>query len=224
MLNGRVRFLLLVQYSLLLLPVPTSLDQEEDTSGDQDHAAHDRQGEGPTDVVVLPIGHPIPAVASGAEYNHGYNAAHPRQSQVAAGRPQEQLILVVQARAAGVQNGQETSDQQQGHAQREEELRGDEEIGQKYVVYDVILLLEHPPAAIESRVIEMTWILKSLETYLPETDLDELRIVQLPVGLQPVGCGERDHHQNERHRRARDGGLARPRLPHHSRSSLGCDT
>lgn len=54
------------------------------------------------------------------------------------------------------------------------------------------------------------------------TDLDELRIIQFPVGLQPVGCGERDHHQNERHRRAYHGGFARPRLPHHSRASLGC--
>ena len=54
------------------------------------------------------------------------------------------------------------------------------------------------------------------------TNLDELWIIQFPVGLQPVGCGERDHHQNERHRRAHDGGLARPCLSHHSRASLGC--
>lgn len=72
-------------------------------------------------------------------------------------------------RATGVQYSQETSYQQQGHAQREEELRGDEEIRQKYVVYDVILLLEHPPTAIESGVVEMTRILEPLEAHLPET-------------------------------------------------------
>lgn len=123
-------------------------------------------------------------------------------------------------RATSIQNSQETSYQQQGEAQREEELRGDEEIGQKHVVYDVILFLKHPPTSIESGIIEMTWILESLETHLPETNLDELWIIQFPVGRQPVGCGERDHHQNERHRRAHDGGLARPRLPHYSRASL----
>jgi len=77
-------------------------------------------------------------------------------------------------RATGVQNSQETSYQQQGQAQREEELRSDEEIGQKYVMYDVILLLEHPPTSIESGVVEMTRILESLETHLPETCKDSI--------------------------------------------------
>jgi len=72
-------------------------------------------------------------------------------------------------RATSVQNSQETSYQQQGQAQCEEELRSDEEIGQKYVMYDVILLLEHPPTSIESGVVEMTRILESLETHLPKT-------------------------------------------------------
>lgn len=89
-------------------------------------------------------------------------------------------------------------------------------------MYNVILFFKHPPTSIESGIIEMTRILESLETYLPETNLDELWIIQFSVSLQPVGCGERDHYQNERHRRAHDGGLARPRLPHHSRASLEC--
>jgi len=52
------------------------------------------------------------------------------------------------------------------------------------------------------------------------TDLDELRIVQFTIGLQPVGCGEGDNHQNERYRCAGDSDLASFRLSHGTRRSL----
>lgn len=168
-LDRCVRFLLLVQYSLLLLPVPSSLDQEQSSRGHEGETAHNGQSVRPADVVVLPVGHPVASVASGAENNDRNDTADSGQSQVATGCPQQQQKLVVMTGATGVQNGQEASDQQQSQTKREEELRGDEEVWQKYVVYDVIFLFEHPPASVESGVVEMTRILETVETHLPKT-------------------------------------------------------
>lgn len=48
-------------------------------------------------------------------------------------------------------------------------------------MYDVILLLKHPPTAIESGVVEMTWVLEPLETYLPETCKDGNVLIALSL-------------------------------------------
>lgn len=168
-LYGRMRLLVILQYPLLTLPVSAAFDQEEDTGSYQGGATYHGQGVGPANVVVLPIGHPVPSVTPGTEYDHRYDAADSSQGQIASGRPQKQLELVVLPGTAGVRDGQEATDQQQRQAQREEELRGDEEVWQQYVMDDVVLLLEHPPAAVESGVVQMTRILEPLEAHLPQT-------------------------------------------------------
>lgn len=80
MLNGSMRFLLVVQYPLLLFPVPASFDQVQSTSDYENETADDGQGKRPTDIIVLPIGHPVAAVAPCTKYDDGYDTTEAAQS------------------------------------------------------------------------------------------------------------------------------------------------
>ncbi|EZA61196.1 hypothetical protein X777_08408, partial [Ooceraea biroi] len=51
-------------------------------------------------------------------------------------------------------------------------------------VYNVVFLLEHPPAAVEPGVVEVTRVLESLEAHLPETCNDVRRLWYEPTDVR----------------------------------------
>lgn len=173
MLNGSMSFLLIVQYSLLLFPVSSSFNQKQTPANHQNDAANNSQSKRPANVVMFPIGHPVTTITPGSKYNNCYDTTHTSQSENATIYPQQQLILLMMTRAARVQNSQKTSNQQQSHTQCEEELSGHKEVRQKYIMYDIVFFFEYPPTTIEPGVIQMMWVLETLETYLPQTCKDQ---------------------------------------------------
>lgn len=197
LLNGAVPVVLLAQYPLDLLPESPRLHQKQYPGSQQDETADHSQGERPARMIVLPIGHPVPAVAVHTEYDDSDDAADRGQGEIGAGGPEQQLVLGVLTRAAGVEGREEATDEQESQAESEEELGGHEEVRQDDVVDDVVILLEDPPAAVEARVVHEAWVAEAVEADLPEAELRELGIAELAVGLEPVGRGEGDHHQDE---------------------------
>lgn len=102
---------------LLQVSVPESLafDQEKSAGREQQQAAGAGECERPTEIVVVPVGHPVAAVAVAAENQAPYQAAHACQDQVAADAQQKEQVFVVVPAAEAIQPSEEHCDQQQRH-------------------------------------------------------------------------------------------------------------
>lgn len=51
---------------------PTRLDQEQSAGRQEQQGSHAGEAERPTQIVVLPVGHPVAVITVGAEYADGY--------------------------------------------------------------------------------------------------------------------------------------------------------
>lgn len=150
------------------VPLPSRFDKEQRPGRDQQNRTDRCQRERPTEIVVLPVRHPIPSVSVRPEGDHCDAAADARDYQIRPDAQQEDYVLVVVLAAEAVEPGQEGGDEEEGHAEGEEELGGYEEGGEEEVVDYVVFFFEDPPAARESRVVVVAEVFEVDEAHLPQ--------------------------------------------------------
>lgn len=147
----------------------SGFNYEQDGGRIEDHRSQDGQCERPAHVIVLPMRHPVTAIAPGSEDNDREEATGGGQEeQGALGEQQHDVQVVVFGHD---QEGchQEASDEAQREADSEEELHRDEERGQQEVMNHRVLVVKNPATAVEGLVVEVVGLYKVIEAHLPET-------------------------------------------------------